>query len=117
MLKLILILLLSSSAFADEWSREDTQREAVYLRAHIIDWAQTSNIAAHPDMWHETNSILGKHPTPIKVDRYFLVMGIAHVAVSNLLPIGLRAPFQNISIVLENGFVSHNLSIGISAGF
>lgn len=104
-------------AQADEWSRADLQREAAYLALHITDYAQTRTIAQHPEQWHEQNSILGLHPSAGQVDRYFLLTGIAHVALAHLLPADWRKDFQVLTIGIEFGAVSNNFSLGISATF
>ena len=118
MFKFILALLLvSSSAFADEWTREDTYREATYLTLHTIDYAQTRNIARNPDKWHEQNIILGKHPSVSQVDRYFIATGALQFAVAYYLPAEYRKAFQYISIGHDAGYVVHNFSIGVSAEF
>ena len=46
-----ILLLLSSSVFADEWREADTYREVAYLTVHSLDWAQTHTIAANPDKY------------------------------------------------------------------
>jgi hypothetical protein len=107
-------LLASNAAVADEWSDGDVKREAAYLALHIIDYGQTRTIALNPDRLHEQNSILGLHPTVGQVNRYFLLTGIAHVVVMDLLPSEWRRDIQNITIGIEAGAVGHNFSIGIS---
>lgn len=114
---IILFLLLISSAQADEWTREDSYREATYLTLHTMDWAQTRNIARNPDKWHEQNSILGKHPSVGKVDGYFALTGLAHVAFSYCLPSEYRKAFQYVTIGIEGGAVAHNFSIGVGTKF
>ena len=114
---LALFIFISNPVHADSWTQDDIRREQEYLTYHILDWAQTRHISSRPETWYETNSILGKHPSAIKVDRYFLATGLAHIGVSAILPRDLRAVFQHVSIVIESGFVNHNFSIGLSAGF
>lgn len=106
-----------SPAFADEWSRADTWREATYQSLALIDWAQTRNIGSKPDCLYEHNSILGKHPGSGKINAYFALTGIAHAAIAYALPSEYRVPFQYITIGIEVGAVAHNFSIGISAKF
>ena len=118
MLKLILALLLvSTSAFADEWSRADTYREAAYLTLHAMDWAQTRYIARNPNQRTESNVILGKHPSVLQVDRYFIATGALQFAVAYCLPAEYRKAFQYILIGVEGGAVIHNFSIGIGVEF
>lgn len=84
---------------------------------HVTDYAQTRHIAANPELWHEQNSILGLHPTPGNVDRYFLATALIHGAVAYYLPAKWRKNFQQGTIAIEASAVAHNYSIGISAKF
>ena len=118
MFKFILALLLvSTSAIADEWTTADTKREAAYLTLHTLDWAQTRNIARNPNKWQEQNAILGKHPSISQVDRYFIATGALHFAVAYYLPAEYRKVFQYVTIGIEGRVVVHNFSIGIVAKF
>jgi len=110
-------MLTSNASRADEWSDTDIKREAAYLALHITDYAQTRTIAINPDRLYEQNNILGLHPSVGQVERYFLLTGIAHVAVAHLLPADWRRDFQMFTIGIEFGAVSHNFSVGISATF
>jgi hypothetical protein len=119
-MKNILFALLFFTTFscsADDWSTIDKQREVTYIAFHIMDWAQTRTIARNPNKWHETNSILGKHPSVDKVDAYFAVMALAHIAISNALPTEYRSTWQYISIGVEAGYVVHNLSLNVDIKF
>jgi len=50
MSKLIFVLLLlSSSAFADEWTTADTYREVFWQVLNVIDESQTETIARNPN--------------------------------------------------------------------
>jgi hypothetical protein len=94
--------------------------EAAYLALHVADWGQTRNIAKHPDTWHETNPILGKHPSTSDVDRYFALTGLGHVALSKLLEDSptLKNWFQGMTIMMEAGTVRKNkINFGINSTF
>lgn len=114
---IIALLLVSSSAFADEWTRTDTYREATYLMLHTMDWAQTRNIARNPDRWREQNYFLGKHPSVSQVDQYFIATGTLQFAVAYYLPAEYRKAFQYVTIGIEGGAVAHNFSIGVGIKF
>lgn len=117
MLKFAIILLITtSSAYADEWTSTDTKREVAYQSLAVVDWLQTRNIARNPDYW-EQNVLLGNHPSVARVNQYFALTGIAHYFISEALPEKYRAPFQYISIGVEIGAVAHNFSIGITVKF
>lgn len=102
---------------ADDWTTEDTYREAAYLAVDAVDWAQTRNIARNPDKWHEQNGVLGEHPTVSQVDNYFISMAVAHVVIAHVLPADYRSAFQYITLGAEISCVGHNIVIGISAKF
>lgn len=114
---ILAVLLVSSSAFADEWTRTDTYREAAYLTLHTVDWAQTRNIARNPEQWREQNYFLGKHPSVSQVDQYFIATGALQFAVAYYLPAEYRKAFQYVSISVEGGAVAHNFRLGVSARF
>lgn len=116
MFKFIFLLLVSSSAFADDWSRADSYREAAYLTLHTMDWAQTRNIARNP-AYYEQNSILGKHPSVSQVNQYFAATAALQFAVAYYLPPEYRKAFQYITLGIEFGAVTHNISLGIKATF
>ena len=110
---LVAIFIFPSFAHADEWTSADTYREVAYQSLAAVDWLQTRSIAKDPAQWCEQNTYLGKHPSVQSVNRYFALTGLAHVAISKMLPEKYRAPFQYVSIGVEVGAVAHNFSIGI----
>lgn len=100
-MKIILALLLvSSSAFADEWTDADTKREVVFLGLRTFTYLQTYTTAK--DGWknglHEQNKLLGKYPHQDRVTAYFAVHSLVHFGVSYLLPADWRQGFQYITI-------------------
>jgi hypothetical protein len=116
---IFVLLLLSSSAFADEWRTEDTYREVAYLTLHTIDWLQTREIAKNPDKWTEQNPIIGSpHPNIDRVDGYFALTALLHVGVAYALPAEWRKGFQYVTIARETYSVTRNyLSVGIRIPF
>lgn len=117
MLKIIFFLLISTTAFADEWTSADTYREGAYQTLAAVDWLQTRNIARAPTKYYEQNAILDSHPSVGRVNGYFALTGLAHYFIADALPEKYRAPFQYVSIGIEVGAVAHNFSIGVSAKF
>jgi hypothetical protein len=67
------------------WTAQDKAMEGSVVFSLGVDWLQTRYIARHPEQWHETNPILGRHPDPVAVDAYFLLCGAAHVVIANHL--------------------------------
>ena len=60
---LALLLLVSSSAFADEWSTGDTYREATFQTLWAIDALQTHTIAGLDRVILAMSSCLGRSNT------------------------------------------------------
>jgi len=115
---LVGMLFASSIVKAEEsWTSADTNRELVYASFHVMDWAQTRNISRNPDKWYETNALLGRHPSTDKVDLYFLLTWVGHYLVADNLSPRNRKLFQNVTILLEAGYVTHNLSLGVNIKF
>lgn len=101
MLKLIIIfLLLTSPVQADEWTREDTYRESVYMTLHTVDWLQTRSVAkaGWPDGRSEMNPLLGTTPSVKRLDAYYLITSIGHIWIAHLLPPEWRVGWQYIAI-------------------
>ena len=113
----IALLLLCSSAHADEWTRADTYREVTYLTFLAVDWAQTRSFLRDPVHHAEMNPLLGAHPEQSHLDAAIILTGLAHIYIASILPEKYRAPFQYISIGVEGEAVYHNFSFGIGARF
>lgn len=115
---LAIVLALSSPCHAlDEWTSDDTAWEVTYATLHIIDWGQTRHIAKNPELFHENNPILGKHPSVGKVNTFLALTLAGHVAVARLLPKKARRVWQVVWIGVEASCVAHNASIGIKIDF
>lgn len=99
------------------WTRADSAREAAYLALHVADWGQTLDIADHPEKWHETNPVLGSHPSRGEVNGWFAATALLHPVVSYLLPKPYREMWQYGTIGLELYCVGNNYSVGIGYGF
>jgi hypothetical protein len=116
---LLALLLLSSSAFADEWTRGDSYREATFLTLLVIDYGQTSTVAQHPELYQEDVSAwaIGKHPSQETVNTYFSVIAIAHPIIAYYLPSEWRKAFQYVTIGEKIPAVVGNATIGIKMSF
>jgi len=87
--------------------------QAGYLVLHTLDWMQTLTIARNPDRWHETNPILGNHPSVAQVNQYFLATGIAHTLITAHLPQRKARLWLGATSIMQLGFVMHNRNLGI----
>ena len=105
----VLIALAAPAAAADPWTARNTVLEATYAVAHAADWRQTLDIGA---AGRETNPILGPRPHPNAVHAYFASTLVAHALVSWALPRGWREGWQATWIMVEAGYVAHNVSLG-----
>jgi len=102
---------------AEAWSKADLGREIAFGTLLAVDWSQTREIAAHPELYSEHNPILGEHPSSGRVDIYMIAAGALHFAIANWLPGDWRAAWQWGGIVIELGAVRNNYLIGIRAPF
>lgn len=112
---LYIVIFGCSESFA--WTKADTARQVVYSTLHIMDWGQTRYIATHPEKYHETNPILGSHPSLRSVNLYFGATLLCHTAISAILPDKYRRAWQYVTIGVEGAYVVHNFNIGIKFGF
>ena len=119
MFKFIFLALLSTSAFADNWTTGDTYREAAFQALNVIDWGQTRYIAQHPESFHEVESafLIGKHPDEKRVDIYMAESAVLHFIVAYYLPQSWRTPFQYLTIGDKLNATIGNASIGIKVAF
>jgi hypothetical protein len=102
---------------ADDWTVEERTTFAVSSVLLVADWAQTRQIARNADLFHETNPILGAHPSTGCVNGYFAAALALNYVIGNSLPRGWRKVwFVGVQSV-EANVVQHNLSIGLSLSF
>jgi len=108
---LILLGSLINSAHADAWIADDTEREAAFLTAHLINWGQQRSMARN-DIGFPRDDRTGKD-----VDVIFLTTGVAQLFIAYALPEEWRETFQHVTIGVEVGQVARNLSLGASFKF
>lgn len=104
---------------ASDWSRADTVRQTSYLTLHAIDWGQTRNIAARCETTklHETNPLLGKCPGMGEVNVYFVGTAIAHTLTAMILPRKIRERMQLGTMVMQLGYTTNNVRLGLQVQF
>jgi hypothetical protein len=108
----VIVLLLTGCTFGENWTRGDTYREVAWGAIHAVDWAQTRQIAQNPE-YHETNPILGSHPSVGSVDLYMASALVIHPVISAVLPKPYRDVWQYLSIGVSGACVINNVSIGV----
>lgn len=111
---ILLALTTCQPVYADKWTNTDTALQLTYTAVHIADWAQTRQIALHPDIWYEKNLILGTNPHSDKVDAYFALTLLGHTAIAYMLPDPYRNLWQGAWIGIESGVIYGNY---IRAGY
>lgn len=102
---------------ADEWTPPQATKAVALAVLTAADWAQTRNIARHPELWHETNPMLGRHPSVGDVDKHFAVASLIGAAALHALPTRYRDWALNAGLVIEAGCVANNLRLGIGIKF
>lgn len=109
---------LNVPASAWEKTSDKNKLEALYLLLHGADWAQTRTIAKNPGQLHETNPLLGLHPSSGMVNNYFALTGLGHILLADKLPPDLAKVFQYGSAGLEAGVIGRNkFKFGIGMTF
>lgn len=102
---------------ADSWTDAQVAKGAALAVLTAADWAQTRHIARHPSRWHETNPLLGEHPSTGQVDRHFAVSALIGAAALHALPTRYRDWALNAGLMIEAGCVANNLRLGIGIKF
>lgn len=113
---IIIFLLLSTPVYAQDWTKQDTITEGVYLALHAIDYFQTKEIARNP-AFKEYNPILGEHPSSGRINTYFALTAIGHAAISYVLKPKYRRYWQFVTIGIQSYTVCHNYHVGVRFSF
>jgi hypothetical protein len=103
-------------SLANDWTKNDTIRQAAVLGTFYLDQAQTKDIKNHP--WaHETNPLLGRHPSDRRIRNYFVSASVIHTAIAYKLPPEYRRGFQYTTLALQLAVIAHNKKIGLRFEF
>lgn len=111
---LLLICIVSCS---QQFGRKYSAKEAATDALIIADWAQTLEIAEHPERWQENNPLLGKHPSKERVNWSIGAALLTNTVLHRVLPDKYLGKYQIALCVVEGAAVAGNYSIGIRAGF
>ena len=127
---LLIFLAVPLSARAGEWfaplGKTDLAMLAVDTALLGVDWAQSRYVAANPDNWHETNVLLGPHPSVQTVNKYFAAVIALYWLTTWMLPpkedhgykrIVNRQYFSVAITITEGACVGNNARIGIGMKF
>ena len=113
---LLLLAALALPCKAEDWTREDSYRQAAIAVLQVVDWGQTRYIAKHPE-FHEVNPLIGKHPSIGRVNNYFAISIPANAAISALIPSKYRTLWQTGRLMVQVSLVSYNKGVGIGMEF
>lgn len=111
------ILITTPAHAGDDWTPDQIEHAVVLATLTAADWAQTRNIGRHPVSWHETNPLLGPHPSAAEVDRHFVASALIGAAILHALPTRYRDAALTAGIVIEAGCVANNLRLGVGIRF
>ena len=98
---------------AEPWNGTDKILGTTAVVALVLDWGQTRHIATHPDLYHETNVLLGEHPSVGRVNTYFMGAITGTLLLANWLPAGGRKTFLGTLTAVELIAVGKNNALGI----
>lgn len=112
----VLIAANIGNAFASDLTSVEQKRELLVYTTLMLDAAQTLDIKNHPDL-HETNPLLGRHPSDVKVVAYFIGAGFAHNAITKALPSEYRSTWQFGWAALEIGTIIRNHQLNLRFNF
>ncbi len=81
-----------------------------------LDWRQTQRIVERPDLYYETNPLLGSHPNMGAVNRYFATAMLGTAAIYKYGGEYARPALIGIT-VLEVAVLIHDRQIGLQVLF
>jgi hypothetical protein len=98
------------------WTREDTWWEVSYAALVAMDCGQSCQMQKLH--LYERNPVLPRHPNARSMRMICLGSVLGHAAVSYVLPVKWRRPFQMGTVFLEAGTVADNyFRAGVSIKF
>jgi hypothetical protein len=118
---LFILLLMPISAFAQDLfsplSPYDVIGQVGVQVMLLRDYKQTEQIVEDSYDWHETNPLLGPHPSQHAINRYFVGYSIASGIATWAMPSRFRPWWQGGQIAVEIVVTQRNRSIGIKGAF
>ena len=99
----------------DPWSEVQQASGIALGTLLVVDYLQTRQIAKQPEVYHELNPVLGKHPSISTVNTYFAGVAILGYLTLDALPSDMRSWALGAGIVLELTVTADNNTIGLKA--
>jgi hypothetical protein len=115
-LSFILMAANAHIGFASDLSPIEEKRELLVYTTLLLDASQTLDIKNHPEL-HESNPLLGRHPSDVKIVAYFIGAGFAHNAITKQLPTEYRAAWQYGWAALEVATIIRNRQLNLRFNF
>ncbi len=118
---IIFVLFIHTNAFADSlffkpFSTSDYILYGLDITANTADMLTTLDIKNVP-YTHETNIIMGPHPTDAKVIGYFAAVDVLEGLIGYALPPVARKALFTIDIGVESYMAYHNYNMGLKFAF
>jgi len=113
---IFLLCLISVNVHASPLTDMQVKKEVAWQVINLIDYGQTMDIVKSKGAYYETNPILGEHPTPQAVGRYFFISAISHYAITKYLT-NYRGAWQTITLFVSASCVYNNYEIGLRVNF
>lgn len=105
-----LLLALALAGPGDDWTAEDTGFQIAMTALIAVDWMQTADFRA--DGAPEWNPLLGRKPSPQRVNLAIGGAILGSWALAYVLPPPYRRIFQAVVITAEVVSVARNASLG-----
>ena len=112
----LLLLLLTSCAHHDPWSKADKVLLGTSLGFKTLDYFQTKEFN-DDNNYCEKNNYLGKYPSDNEIDLYFSTTTIGQVVIAHFLPSPLRKAWLGGWTIISANAVINNHNIGIRIRF
>lgn len=73
------------------WTKREKLAATFFIAAHTANAISTEAHQNQPDLYYETNPIMGRHPSDTEIVMYFSITGIGALLIAHFYP-ELREP-------------------------
>jgi len=119
-LAIILLLLLPASCSGKHfqpWSGQDVVLQTAVTVTSAVDWGQTRDAAEQPDVYYESNPVIGGHPSTEEVDIYSVSSIALKALVTWFLDPEYRPWWQSFCIGISASNIMINNGNGLRINF
>lgn len=116
---LLILLILTISAQASDWTEADTRRQLYFTIAALGDYGTTKNFTKRYDegYYESWTPVLGRHPSSRQVDIFFSLWIPGHYLIARQLDADWRPAWQWSGAIAHTLATIHNRSIGLKLEF